>query len=50
MVTGNVTIKWDRDRPARLIREGDEVSEVMWLDDRSVQCVCNNQIEREGEK
>jgi hypothetical protein len=40
-----ITVRWDPERAARLVQQGDEVSEVLWLDDRTTQCLSNTDIE-----
>jgi hypothetical protein len=46
--SSKIIIKWDPQRAAQLVRRGDEVSEIVWLDDRTAQCVANEQIDFGG--
>jgi hypothetical protein len=39
-----VIVVWAPERPAVLIAEGPQVSEIMWLDDRTIQCLPNDQM------
>jgi hypothetical protein len=39
-----IIIRWDRDRPCRLVHRGSEVSEVQWLDNGVHQCIANEHI------
>ena len=32
-----IVVTWDPERPARLLRRGDEVSEIQWTDDKTTQ-------------
>ena len=45
MIKPNVIVRWDAERPAKLIQRGDQQSEIQWLDDRTTQVLPNSQIE-----
>jgi hypothetical protein len=46
----SVQVKWDRERKAKIVAKGDQVSEIKWLDTGLVQAISNDQLDFSQEK
>jgi len=41
----SVRVKWDKERPVKLVAAGEEASEIKWIDTGVFQIIPNNQLD-----